>query len=108
MDIEKAYDHVDWSFLSTVLEKMGFGEKWRRWIKWYLSTARFSVLVNGTLIRFFQSSRGSRQGDPLSPYLFVIVMEAFSYLLKRAVSEGFLSPCSLQGRRGPGLSFVVC
>ncbi|KAL6335467.1 hypothetical protein AAG906_029710 [Vitis piasezkii] len=95
LDIEKAYDHVDWSFLLAVLEKMGFGEKRRRWIKWCLSTTRLSVLVNGTLTGFFQSSRGLRQEDPFSPYLFVIVMEAFSYLLKRTVSRGFLSPCSV-------------
>ena len=65
---------------------MGFGEKWHRWIKWCLSTARFSVLVNRAPTGFFQSSRGLRQGDPLSPYLFVIVTKAFTYLLKRAVS----------------------
>ena len=100
LDIEKTYDHVDWSFLLAVLEKMGFGEKWRRWIRWCLSTVRFSVLVNGTPTGFFQSSRGLRQGDPLLLYLFVIVMETFNRLLKRAVSGGFLSSCSVRGRRG--------
>ena len=65
---------------------MGFGEKWHRWIKWCLSTTRFSVLVNRAPTGFFQSSRGLRQGDPLSPYLFVIVTKAFTCLLKRAVS----------------------
>ena len=59
--------------------------------------------MNGSLASFFQSSKGLRQGDPLSPYLFVIVMEAFSCLLKRAVAEGFLTPCMVWGRRGEGV-----
>ncbi|RVW37121.1 Transposon TX1 uncharacterized 149 kDa protein [Vitis vinifera] len=86
LNIEKAYDHVDWSFLLAVLGKMGFGERWCSWIKWCLSTVRFSVLVNGSPMCFFQSSRGLRQGDPPSPYLFVVVMEAFSCLMKRVVA----------------------
>ena len=60
-------------------------------------------MVNGSPTRFFQSSRGLRQGDPLSPYLFVVVMEAFSCLLKRAIARGFLSPCLVRGRRGEGV-----
>ncbi|RVW92939.1 Transposon TX1 uncharacterized 149 kDa protein [Vitis vinifera] len=88
LDIEKAYDHVDWSFLLAVLGKMGFGGRWCSWIKWCLSTISFSVLVNGSPTGFFQGSRGLTQGDPLSPYLFVIVMEAFSCLMKRAVVGG--------------------
>ena len=81
----------------------GIGAKWLRWIKWCLSIVRFSVLVNGTLFGFFQSSKGLRQGDPLLPYLFVIAMEALNCLLGRAVCEGFLSTCKVQGRRGEGV-----
>ena len=72
------------------------GEKWIRWIKWCISTASFSVLVNGTPFGFFQSSNG----DPISPYLFVIVMEALSCLLKRVVGEGYLSACHVRGKEG--------
>ena len=103
MDIEKVYDHVEWYFLFSVLEKMGFGEKWIRWIKWCVSTASSSVLVNGTPTGFFQSSRGLRQGDSFSPYLFVVVMEALSCLIKRDVRIGFLSPCQVKGRRSEGV-----
>ena len=60
------------------------------------------MLINGTPEGFFNSSRGLRQGDPLSPYLFVIGMEAFSRLIHKAVRGGFLSGCRIKGRRGDG------
>ena len=68
-----------------------------------VSTARLSVMVNEALLDFFQSSRGLRQGDPPSPYLFVVVMEAFSCLMKRVVAGGFLTPCMVRGRMGEGV-----
>ena len=95
LDIEKAYDHIRWDFLLQTLERMGFGPKWIRWIHWCISTTSFSVMFNGSLARFFRSSRGLRQGDPLSPYLFVIGMEVLSCLLKRAVEGNFISGCRL-------------
>ncbi|KAJ9696179.1 hypothetical protein PVL29_008429 [Vitis rotundifolia] len=85
------------------MQKMGFGEKWIGWIKWCISTASFSVFINGTSKGFFQSSRGLRQGDPLSPYLFVIAMEVFSSFLKRAVDGGFMSGCKVKGRNEEGV-----
>ena len=108
LDIEKAYDDVDWSFLLAVLGKMGFGGKWCRWIKLCLSIVSFSVLVNDSSTSFFQGSRGLRQGDPLSPYLFVIVMETFSVLMNRAIVGGFLMSCMVRGRRDLNYSFIVC
>jgi hypothetical protein len=78
LDIEKAYDHVNWDFLLYMLRRCGFGEKWCSWIAHCISSVRFSVLVNGTPSGFFSGSRGLRQGDSLSHLLFVTVMEALS------------------------------
>jgi len=90
LDIEKAYDNVSWSFLLTTLEKMGFPSKWRSWMHSCLTTVRYSVLINGEPSSFFSSSRGLSQGDPLSPFLFILVMETLSRLVNKAIEAGFL------------------
>ena len=100
LDIEKAYDKINWKLLISVQKEMGFGCKWIDWIKWCISTASFSVLINGSSIGFFSSTRGLRQRDPLSPYLFVLGMEVFSLLINKAVSGGFLTSYTLKGRNG--------
>jgi hypothetical protein len=91
LDMEKAYDHVDWNFLLYLLRRCGFGERWCAWIKHCISSVCFSVLINGVPSGFFGSSRGVRQGDPLSPFLFVLVMEAFSRMLGAFISRGLIS-----------------
>ena len=98
LDIEKAYDSINWNFLMKVLFKMGFGSWWMEWIWWCISTAKFSVMINGVPASFFSNSKGLRQGDPLSPYLFVLGMEVLSNPIRRAVDGGFLSGCRIRGR----------
>ncbi|RVW70583.1 putative ribonuclease H protein [Vitis vinifera] len=99
LDIEKAYDSsISWDFLMKILRKLGFGSRWMEWIWWCISTAKFSVLVNGVPAGFFSSTKGLRQGDPLSPYLFVLGMEVLSALLRRAAVGGFVSGCRFWGR----------
>jgi hypothetical protein len=100
LDITKAFDHVNWKFLLYMLKRCGFGDKWVYWISQCISSACHSVLVNGSLAGFFNSSRGLRQGDPLSPLLFIVVMEALSKMLSGAVDSGRLS-CFSMGSRPP-------
>ena len=105
LDIEKAFDHVNWGFLTHLLERCGFFDKWRRWISFCLSTVHFSILINGSPHGFFGSSRGLRQGDPLSPVLFVLIMEAIGRMLDKVVHEGRLS--SFHVGNSVGRSLVV-
>ena len=84
LDIEKAYDHVNWEALLDLLKRMGFGVRWCRWIHICISIVQVSVLFNGSLADFFGSSRGLRQGDPLSPILFLVMMEVFSKMMKKS------------------------
>jgi hypothetical protein len=98
LDMEKAYDHVDWNFLLYLLRRCGFGERWCGWITHCISTVHFSVLINGVPAGFFGSSRGVRQGDPLSPFLFVLVMEAFSRMLGAFISRGLISGFTVGAR----------
>jgi hypothetical protein len=83
---------IAWPFLLEVLEHMGFPRCWRDWIAAILSSASTKVLVNGHLSQRICHTRGLRQGDPLSPLLFVIVMEVLNAMVAAANCRGLLSP----------------
>ena len=85
VDFEKAYDSVDLKYLDAVMVQMNFPTLWRKWISECVGTATASVLVKGSSTDQFAIERGLRQGDPLSPFLFLLAAEGFNILMKEVV-----------------------
>lgn len=80
LDINKAYDWINWSFLRGLILRLGFDERWICLAMETVCTASYSMLINGEPHGFISPSRGIKQGDPLSPYLFLLCVEGLSAL----------------------------
>ena len=97
-DMSKAYDRVEWCFLEVLFEKMGFDRQWINCVIACVSTVSYSVLLNGSPHGFIRPERGLRQGDPLSPILFIMCAEALVGFLNQSESRGKINGI----RVGPG------
>ncbi|CAL1410909.1 unnamed protein product [Linum trigynum] len=106
LDITKAYDRVDWSFLEAVMTKLGFNERWIHLIMECVTTVSFSLLVNGHKTEWFKPTRGLRQGDPISPYLFLLVAEGLSGLISVAEREKKITGIRVK-RGAPSISHLL-
>jgi exonuclease III len=99
LDLSKAFDKASWQYLRAILNSFGFDQDWVNWILNLTSSAFFSILVNGVPSRPFSASRGIRQGDPLSPFLFVLMAEGLGRYIKSTVLEGSLKGLPLHNIR---------
>nr|GEY01388.1 RNA-directed DNA polymerase, eukaryota [Tanacetum cinerariifolium] len=95
VDFEKAYDLVRWDFLDDILKKFGFGEKWCKRIQRCLRSSRGSIIINGSPTKEFQFFKGLKQGDPLSPFLFILIMESLHISFQRVVDAGIFKGIKL-------------
>ncbi|GJX45177.1 RNA-directed DNA polymerase, eukaryota, reverse transcriptase zinc-binding domain protein [Tanacetum coccineum] len=92
---EKAFDSVRWDYLDEVLKKFGFGDRWCGWIHSCLRSSRGSILVNGSPTKEFQFHKGLKQGDPLSPFLFILIMESLHLSFQNVVNAGMFKGVSI-------------
>ena len=90
LDFQKAFDSVSWDALKLILAARGFGSRWVRWIHDILSTSSSRIIINGTLGERILSRSGLRQGDALSPYLFILAVDVLQQPCKREHQAGNL------------------
>jgi hypothetical protein len=88
LDLKRAYDSVSWQYLYLLLDQIGLDRLNKSWIMGCLTSVNTTVLVNGTPTDFFRCHRGLRQGCPMSPMLFLLVIEALSRMINQAVETG--------------------
>ncbi|CAL5349484.1 unnamed protein product [Camellia sinensis] len=100
IDLGKAYDRIEWPFLEQVLNEIGFPFSWITLIMKCVSITQLAILWNGASTSFFQPSRGLRQGDPLSPYLFLFCIKKLGHSILEAVNQKRWKPIKIS-RQGP-------
>ncbi|XP_060963263.1 uncharacterized protein LOC115705899 isoform X2 [Cannabis sativa] len=105
IDLVKAYDRLSWTFIEHVLGCFGFPQKFCSWVSQCISTTSLNICLNGGPVGKIIPSCGIRQGDPLSPYLFICAAEVFSRLLEEEIGKGIIKGIQLS-RGGPVLSHI--
>ncbi|CAI0385094.1 unnamed protein product [Linum tenue] len=102
LDIEKAFDNVSWGCLFNVLTAVGFPQKWQEWIRGSVCSSTISTMINGEAKGFFPVEKGLRQGDPLSPGLFVLIMDVLSFFISKLRDDGKIKGFCMDESNGRG------
>ncbi|XP_019168052.1 PREDICTED: uncharacterized protein LOC109163801 [Ipomoea nil] len=105
LNMAKAYDRMEWPFLESMLMALGFVDRWVRLLMMCVTTVSYNILINVSQIEQITPTRGLRQGDPLSPYLFIICAEGLSLLLQQAQAKGEIHGCRV-ARGAPSITHL--
>lgn len=105
-DMSKAYDRIEWAFLARVLDQLGFDPVWVNWVMECVSTVSYSYLINGAPYGQVPPNRGLRQGDPLSPYLFILCAEVLTGLCLKEQQNGKFKGLQVS-RRSPYINHLL-
>lgn len=105
-DMSKAYDRLEWSFIRRVLERFGFDSIWIDWVLQCISSVSYSFLINESVHGQVATTRGIRQGDPLSPYIFILCGEVLSGLCKKSQRSGHMAGIRA-GRHSPRINHLL-
>ena len=100
LDMSKTYDRVEWAYLKAMMRRMGFNERWISLILMCVSTVEYLVLINGEAKSKIILTRGLRQRDPISPYLFLLCAEGLSAMIKKEERDGLLKGVAVS-RKAP-------
>ena len=91
----KAYDRIKWGYLRTIMLKIGFATQWVDWMMLCVTTVSYKISMNGDIVGPISPNRGLRQGDPFSPYLFILCVEGLSSLINQAENIGDIHGCKV-------------
>lgn len=105
IDMSKAYDSVEWAFLQEIMQKMGFSSKWIDWISLFMKIVKYNFLASCKEVGPIIPTRGLRQGDPISHYLFLLCAEGLSAIIKTKMTTGALHGCKI-AQRAPIISHL--
>jgi hypothetical protein len=106
LDFQKAFDSIHWDAILHTMSTRGFPPKWISWVKGLLTTSQAQMVINGQCGQKFNIQRGVRQGDPLSPYIFIIIADIIQQMFRRAYESGFLGHPIQQGSPFPALQYA--
>lgn len=106
INMEKAFNFMEWSFIIKILDSLGFHSKWIMWIKECISIVSYSVVINGIPHDFFHSSRSLRHGNPLSPFLFITSTKVLSRPIIKEENQGLLKGINIS-RTSPTLTHLL-